>query len=179
MYRSPQRPPSPPGPSRRRLLAAAVATLAAGCGYSVRPPYDARLQTVYVPVFKSISFSRDVNLQLTELVQKEIEKRTPYKVVGSPDGADTVLEGTIIQVDKNLGVENPYNLPRQIYGLITVAVTWTDNRSGRSASMQTAPVRVLEMKPFFPELGETASLGYNAILQKIAQDIVGMMEEPW
>jgi hypothetical protein len=169
----------PPGPSRRRLLAAVAAALAAGCGYSIRPPYDARLQTVYVPVFKSISFSRDVNLQLTELVQKEIEKRTPYKVVGTPDGADTVLEGTIIQVDKNLGVENPFNLPRQVYGLITVAVTWTENRSGRSTTMQTAPVRVLEMRPFFPELGETASLGYNAILQKIAQDIVGMMEEPW
>ena len=171
------------GLTRRRLLAAAVATLAAGavpgCGYSIRPPYDLRLQTVYVPVFKSISFHRDVNLQLTELVQKEIEKRTPYKVVGSPEGADTVLEGTIIQVDKNLGVENPFNLPRQLYGLVTVAVTWTDNRSGRSNALQTAPVRVLEMKPFFPELGETSTLGFNAILQKLAQDIVGMMEEPW
>lgn len=167
------------GLTRRRLLASAVATFAAGCGYSIRPPYDTRLQTVYVPVFKSVSFHRDVNIQLTELVQKEIEKRTPYKVVGSPEGADTVLEGTIIQVDKNLGVENPFNLPRQLYGLVTVAVTWTDNRSGRNTTMQTAPVRVLEMKPFFPELGETSSLGFNAILQKLAQDIVGMMEEPW
>ena len=59
----------------------------AGCtGYSIRAPYDTRIKTVYVPVFKSITFRRDVNLMLTELVIKEIERRTPYKVVGSPRG---------------------------------------------------------------------------------------------
>src|SRR2546421_11872051 len=35
--------------------------------------------TVYVPLFRSVSFRREVQLQLTELVTKEIEKRTPYK----------------------------------------------------------------------------------------------------
>ena len=39
--------------------------------------------------------------------------RTPYKVVGTPDGADTVLEGTINFANKNIVVENPWNLPRE------------------------------------------------------------------
>ena len=47
---------------------------------------------------------------LTEMVQKEIEKRTKYKVVGNPEQADTILEGTINFTEKNLVVENlPYS----------------------------------------------------------------------
>ena len=68
-------------------LGLVVALLSPGClvtGYSIRPPYNTQIKTVYVPVFKSITFRRDVNLMLTELVIKEIERKTPYKVVGSP-----------------------------------------------------------------------------------------------
>src|SRR4051794_4238908 len=95
-------------------LAALVGALAAGCGYSIRPPYSDNVRTVYVPVFKSNSFRRDINLMLTRRIQEEIMNRTPFKVVGSPEGADTTLEGTITFVDKNVQVENPSNLPRQI-----------------------------------------------------------------
>ena len=35
------------------------------------------------------------------------------------------------------------------------------------------------MSPFYGEIGETASLGYEKTLQKMAQDIVSMMEVPW
>ena len=45
------------------------------------------------------------------MIQKEIKHRTPYKVVGSPEKADTVLEGTINYGDKNIVVESPFNLP--------------------------------------------------------------------
>src|SRR4051794_41522827 len=86
-----------------------------GClGYQIRPPSYPDIRTVYVPVFRSLSFRRDVNFMLTELVQKEIEKRTKYKVVGTPEEADTILEGTINFSEKNLIVENPFNLPRQL-----------------------------------------------------------------
>ena len=66
------------------IFGLAMAVLAPGCtytGYSIRAPYDTRVKTVYVPVFKSVTFRRDINLMLTEMVIKEIERRTPYKVV--------------------------------------------------------------------------------------------------
>ena len=128
--RSVRRLPDPtarPGPRAGRWP-----LLAPGCkvtGYSIRPPYDTRIKTVYVPVFKSITFRRDVNLMLTELVIKEIERRTPYKVVGKPEEADTTLEGTINFSDKNMIVENPFNLPRQLTSTMIVDVTWTDNQA--------------------------------------------------
>ena len=82
---------------------------------------------MFVPVFKTQSFRRDVNLNLTELIQKEIMNRTPYKVVGRPEGADTILEGTINYVDKNIVVENPFNLPRELNMTIAVSVKWMHN----------------------------------------------------
>ena len=79
----------------RTVLATPLALFAAGCGYSIRPPYDATVRTVYVPIFRNITFNRDIHLQVTEAVQKEIPKRTPYKVVGTPDGADTPMLGAV------------------------------------------------------------------------------------
>ena len=94
-----------------------------GCGYSVRAPYDVAIRTVYVPVFRSITFRRDVNLQLTELVIKEIERRTPFKVVGAAYAADTILDGTVNFADKNIVVENPFNFPRQLTAQINCSVS--------------------------------------------------------
>ena len=35
----------------------------AGCGYSIRAPFDKSVRTVFVPIFKTQSFRRDVNLR--------------------------------------------------------------------------------------------------------------------
>lgn len=79
-----------------RLLAAALAGLAAlpSCaGYQIgnKSLYPAGIETVYVPICKSNSFRRGLGEQLTEAIQKEIEKKTPYKVVGTPNADSTLL----------------------------------------------------------------------------------------
>ena len=93
-----------------------------GCGYSIRVPYDTSVRTVYVPMFRSLTFRREIQMQLTELVIKEIEKRTPYKVVGKLDDGDTILEGTVNFAEKNIVVESPFNLPRQLTSQIMANV---------------------------------------------------------
>lgn len=178
---------SPPPLARSRsigrlLIAALLAlTFTAGCGYSIRPPFEPTVRTVYVPVFRSVTFRREVNLQLTKLVQQEIERRTPFKVVGSPDGADTTLDGVISTAEKNIVTENPNNLPRELLAAMTVRVRWIDNRTGFANERQVdAPiVNVNENSHFYPELGETVQLGYYKVMEQLARDIVNMMEEPW
>lgn len=165
-----------------RLLGVLLATTwAGGCGYSIRPPYEPTVRTVYVPVFRSVSFRRDLNLQLTKLVQEEIQRRTPFRVVGSPEGADTTLDGVISFVEKNIVTENPNNLPRELIGAITVRVRWIDNRTGAvtQRDVDAPTVSVNENAHFYPELGETTQLGYYKVMEKLARDIVNMMEEPW
>jgi len=150
-----------------------------GCGYTVRTPYNRSIRTVYVPTFKSIRFRRDLNLQFTEMLQEEIRNRTPYMVVGNPEGADATLQGTISLDDKNLVLENPNNLPRQLQAMMFATVTFTDNRSGMASTKNTPPALVTNLSLFEPEIGETASLGSQKSMRKMAQDVVGMMEDPW
>ncbi len=65
--------------------------------------------------------------QLTEAVIKEISMRTPYKVVGNHEKADSLLTGTITYADKNLVVEAPTNFARELNMTINVSVKWTHN----------------------------------------------------
>jgi hypothetical protein len=165
------------------VLAALLACSLAGCkvtGYSIRPPYNTQIKTVYVPTFKSTTFRRDVNLQLTELVCKEIERRTPYKVVGNPDGADSTLEGSINYTEKNIVIEGAQaNLPRQLTSTIIITVNWVDNTVSTDDRKNANPAVVADTFNFYPEIGETASAAYYRTAEKIAAQIVNMMEEPW
>jgi hypothetical protein len=160
------------------LVLAAILAGTAGCGYSIRAPFNPSVKTVYVPVFRSITFRRDVNFQLTELVQKEIEKRTPFKVVGTPEGADMILDGEINFADKNIIVENPFNLPRQLTATLLANVRWTHNPP-LEKELKADPVAVSATVNFVPEVGETSMTAFLRANQKLAMQIVDMMEEPW
>lgn len=161
------------------IVLAIVSLPFAGCGYSIRPPYNPSIRTVYLPVFQSYRFRRDLNIQLTEMLRAEIVNRTPYKVVANPEEADARLEGTVVFDDKNVMVENPYNLPRHIMGTLTVNVKYTDNRSGVSRSKAIPAATVTESSSFYPEIGESAQAGFQKAMKEIVRDIVSMMEEPW
>jgi hypothetical protein len=159
------------------LLILAMALLP-GCGYSIRAPFDKSVRTVFVPVLKTQSFRRDLNLNLTELIQKEIRNRTPYKVVSRLEDADTILEGTINFADKNIVVENPFNLPRELNAIVNVSVKWTHNPP-TEAEKGRPPTIVAETVNFVPEVGETALTAFYRVNQSLAAQIVDMMEQPW
>lgn len=165
-------------PSRRRALLALAALATTGCGYSFRAPYDKSVQTVFVPMFKSQTFTRDVEKMLTELVQKEIGRRTPYRLVDDIERADTVLTGSINFVDKNILVENPFNLPRQLTRTINASVNWIHNPP-TEAEKTREPTIISETMNFVPEVGETAVTATYATCQRLAAQIVDMMEQPW
>jgi hypothetical protein len=163
------------------LAVLSLATILApfgGCGYSVRAPYNYEVKTVYVPLFRSISFRREVQLQLTEILQKEIERRTPYKVVGKQEGADTILDGTLNFADKNIVVESPFNLPRQLTATINVNVSWTQNPP-TPEDLDRGSTLISETVNFVPEIGETSETAFYRCNQLIARQIVDMMEAPW
>jgi hypothetical protein len=176
-----------PGPTSRvpaarlsgtLIMIMLVGTMLSGCGYTIRAPFDKSVKTVFVPVFRTQSYRRDLNLNLCEMVQKEIMQRSPYKVVGRPEGADTILEGTINFADKNTVVENPFNLPRELNATVSVAVKWTHNPP-TEAEKSKPPTTVSETVNFIPEVGETALTAFYRVNQRLAAQIVDMMEQPW
>lgn len=165
-----------PGAAVAALLLAAVFS---GCGYHVRPPYNPSVKTIYVPIFKSYRFRQDLNIQLTKMLINEINLRTPYRVVSDPGKADARLEGVVTFDDKNVMVEAPTNLPRHIMGTLTVKMKFIDNRLTEEDERKISDANVTESASFYPELGETAEIGFQKVMQKVVRDIVNMMEEPW
>jgi hypothetical protein len=149
-----------------------------GSGWHIYAPFDtSEVKTVAV-FFKSNSFRRDVEKQLTEAVVKEITLRSPYKVVGQHEKADSLLTGTITFADKNLVVEAPTNLPRELNMTINVAVNWTHNPPTEIEDKRI-PTIVTETINFVPEVGETTLSATNHVIQSLAKQIVDMMEMPW
>ncbi len=147
-------------------------------GWHFYAPFDtSEVKTVFVQ-FKSQTFRRDVQTQLSEAVLKEISLRTPYKIVGSPAQADSLLTGTIAYADKNLVVESANQPARELNATINVSVTWTHNPPTDIEKKQP-PTIVAETINFVPEVGETSLSAFNHVIQSISKQIVDMMEQPW
>jgi hypothetical protein len=178
-------------PVRERLaglipIAVLGLILGSGCaGYQVGNSslYSPQIRTVYVPIFESDSFRRNLGERLTEAVTKEIEDTTPYKVVGTP-GADSTLLGRITSDTKRVVVENYYDDPRQIDVELQVQVSWTDGRGSPICPPQSIPlapelVAVSGGSALFPEVGQSMATAQQQAIKRVAQQIVGMMETPW
>src|SRR3990172_9022798 len=85
-----------------------------GCiGYQVGTGslYAPDVATVYVPMIDSDSYRRDLGERLTEAVVKEIELKTPYKVVSTPD-ADSILSARLLTDTRRTLIENAFDDPR-------------------------------------------------------------------
>jgi hypothetical protein len=127
------------------VLAAVVAlsVAAPGCesgghftvlGYTTKPNYNCDIRTIYVPIFKNRTFRRGLEFDLTRAVIREIEAKTPYKVVSDCDHADSELIGTIVSVTKALVNLNPENEVREAETTMSVEVIWRDRRTGEILS---------------------------------------------
>ncbi|MCZ2343547.1 MAG: LPS assembly lipoprotein LptE [Bacteroidales bacterium] len=210
--------------SRRfRTIFAAVALTAlaaAGCvgsggdfslfGYSTVPPYDPNIRSVHIPVFKTIAFYGDpyrgIEADVTRAVVNELStRRTPIRVVGDADRADTELIGTIVSIDKWVLNRNQLNYARELELVITAEIVWRDLRSGKVLTnprrgaqpvpeqfdpslppppplppdQTVVPVRLTSVGRFIPELGESNATGQKAAIDMLARQIVDMMESPW
>jgi hypothetical protein len=158
----------------------------AGCaGYQVGTAslYSPGIRTVYVPMFESNSFRRNLGERLTEAVMKEIELKTPYKVVGTPN-ADSVLTGRITSETKRVVVENRFDDPREAEVRLQVQVRWVDRRGGLIRQSEPIPmgaevVAVSGSASLFPEVGQSVATAHQQAIQQVAEQIVGMMESPW
>ena len=163
--------------------------LLAGCaGYRFgnNTLYATNVRTVYVPMVQSESYRTtpgvDLGERLTEAICKEIEKRTPFKVVGDPN-ADSVLTARIVADTKRMVVESPTDQSRQVEMNMQVLVTWADRGgavlSSGQVPMPAASVDVGQAAMLVPEFGRSVVSTQQEAIVKMAQQIVGLMEEPW
>lgn len=134
-------------------------------------------------MFESDSYRRWLGERLTEAVIKEIELRTPYKVVHTPS-ADSVLQARIVGENKRPLVDNALGEPRVIELDFSVDVTWR-NFQGDLLSQQAGipmPAALLyvgQSASFVPEGGQSLTTAQQETIDRLARQIVGHMEMPW
>lgn len=206
-----------------RLLTVSVLLLvgATGCqtgrdfklfGYSTRPQFDENIRTVYVPAVKNVVFqttpNRDLEVEITRAVIREIETRSRMKVVSDRERADTELNCTLADIRKNVVNINQQNLTREAEVLVVMNVVWRDLRDGRVLSNRrpgptvgvetpqpfdpslppvadvplrekATPAQVTAVGRILPELGESNASANLALANQLAKQIVNMMESGW
>ncbi|MBN2579406.1 MAG: LptE family protein [Pirellulales bacterium] len=146
--------------------------------------YPQGIRTVYVPMFESGSFRPYLGERLTEAVMKEIEAKTNYKVVSDCDQADSVLSGRIIGETKNVLIYSLSGDPRQLQSQLRVTVSWVDRRGRvlRDGHVVPLPNELTDVSGtgnFVPELGQSGATSQQEAINRVAQQIVGLMENPW
>lgn len=176
-----------PWPRRRDLwlCGSLVLAILGGCaGYRIGTDslYPADIHTVYVPMFESNSYRRNLGEWITEAVVKQIELATPYKVVSDPN-ADSVLSGTLISTTKRTIVVNPLDDPRESEINFVVKVRWYDRSQNILAEGNVAlPPEFINLgreAELVPEVGQSMATTQQYAIKKLAEQIVGLMEVPW
>lgn len=182
----------PRGMTRRGALRALVCAAASGllsmqgCAryrFGAASLYPPDIQTVYVPVFESNSFRRNLSEWLTEAVCKEIELKTPYKVVGSPQ-ADSILTGKLISDTKRVIIEDAYDFPREVEANIAVEVRWVNRKGDLINPSGAVPlpgdlVTLSAPGTQVAEFGQSLSTAQLQSIQSLSRQIVSLMESPW
>jgi hypothetical protein len=167
-------------------------------GYTTKPNYDTSIHTVRVPIFQNNvpgdSVTRGIEFSLTQAVVRDIELMTPYKVVGPNEPADTELTGTITSYTKILLNRNQLNEVREGENDLVVALVWRNLNTGEILSKprrlaplppdapppkEPPPAIVFASGDFIPELGQTTTTSRQQAVDKMAVEIVSMMESPW
>jgi hypothetical protein len=171
---------------RLAALLCVLATGIPGCaGYQLgqRSLFRPDIRTVHIPVVQSESFRRYLGERLTEAVVKQVELRTPYKVVDSTS-ADSVLNVRLVSESKRVVANNRFSEPRDIETDFFIQTSWIDRRGDLIMSHEDVPaapllVNIAQQANFVPEGGQSLMTAQQEAIEKLAAQIVGQMELAW
>jgi hypothetical protein len=145
--------------------------------------YAPDVTTVYVPMIDSDSYRRDLGERLTEAVIKEIELKTPYKVVSTPD-ADSILSARLLTDTRHTLIENAFDDPRVSETELRAEVTWLNRRRlpimpTQALAVPPELVLISQTSNLIPEVGQSVATSQQQAIERLAQQIVSTMEAPW
>lgn len=150
----------------------------AGCGYSSKELFPTEYHTVAVPIFENRTFYRGMEFELAESMVKQIESRTPYKVV-APGVAQTIMEGTITDVKQTqLSRRRRGGVPQEVELTVTADFVWKDLDSGEVIADRRGFVAVGRHIPA-SGIGEPYEIAQHQAIQRMARDIVSTMRSDW
>jgi len=165
------------------VLATGAIAAGSGCGYLVGPQHREQVRSIAVPVFACNDDRPGLGLRLTEAVHKEIQRRLPYRVV--PGGsADSRLIGRVLGAYKDVLGETRNDDPRTLQLQLAVEVTWTDTRTQKVLAQRVVAddsptVTLMTDASFSPETGQSMATASQQVIDRMARQIVDLLEAPW
>jgi hypothetical protein len=128
--------------------------------------YDPNIATVYVRTFNNRAFQttpfRGFEVDVTQAVVTAIGKQTPFRVVASPDRADTELIGNIVSIQKAVTLRTQQNTVREGELAVAVDLVWRDLRDG---TILSAPLKT--RTPRAPTLPADAPVPFDPTLAPV------------
>ena len=179
--------------TRRRVIAALVAALVApvaGCcleGYHLGPQglYNMEIRSIYVPMIEANTYRQDFGERLTEAIVKKISEQTPYRIACAKD-ADSILTVKLTGETQSVSALNRYDDTRQKNVELTATAVWTDvrgvasaNQSPNDALSRQSGATILSQAFLVPEMGQSTATAQQEAIDKLAEQIVGLMETSW
>ncbi len=121
---------------RQKLLvlasccASLLLTMVGCAGYQLgsRTLFRNDVRTIYVPIIRNDTWRPYLGVQLTEQLQKEIQRRTPYRIINDPS-ADSVLTCRVTNETKRVITENRVDDPRALDAKVAIELTWVDRQN--------------------------------------------------
>jgi hypothetical protein len=177
-------------------------------GYTTRPNYrfhSVRVPIFKSLIYRD-STRQGLEFDLTQAVITTIQTTTPMKV--NVECPETELTGTIVALTKNILNRNQRNLPRETETQLAVEVKWVNLNTGENLTrplrgpgappppgapdappppplLPGAPppakdtVAVFSLGQLIPEIGQSNATAYKQNVDRMARQIVSMMEDPW
>ena len=159
------------------LIGALVALVVlTGCGYKAGGPYRSDIRTVYVEMFGSKEFRRDLEFQLTEAVKKRIGSDTPFRLAPR-EKADTILTGEVLE-ERQAAMAPDFRSrqPREKQLTLAVRLQWKDVRTGRLLVDQPVQLQAVD---YLTPTGESVKFAQERAVDGMARQIVAKMYEDW
>jgi hypothetical protein len=155
----------------------------AGCGYNIGAPFSQEVRSVAVSIPKSDSNRRFLENQIAEAVQKQIQMRTHFRIAHE-DEADTSLVLHFRPLQKGVLGMTENSDARELQISLRVTAEWVDRRSGEvlrqeGFDLPRMPRHLLSQAEYAPEVGQSLATAENEAVNRLARNIVNMMETPW
>lgn len=154
------------------LLLALLPLSAGGCGYTSGPLVRHGWRRVHVPIFQNETFYRDLEVELTAQVEKELASRPGISIAPLSD-ADIVLAGTITDFEQRVLSEDSANRVRESSAITHVRIEVRDARTG--AVLHSYVVR--DRAEFLAARGETLAGATTESFFDVARHVVDGLEE--
>lgn len=147
-------------------------------GWSTQSVYRPDVGTIAIPIAENQTFAQGIEFELTDAIVKEIAARTPYAIADA-SRADTVLLVQVREVKQPQVSKSAVTAlaEEQVVGL-TIDFRWVDQRTETTLVERRRFSGHAVFVPSRPS-GERLELGRIAVVQRLARDVVGVLEAPW